>query len=142
MQAAPDVVKHQAAASNRRHASPSRDLTGVWTGVYSGASGKAELKIVGLEIRQVADGGITGSLTYRTDTDAGETCSLDRSRYSKEQKRLRLVVHCPNPQHPRYLNVPLDVLDVDPGASSLQGGKLEFHLADDIVVSLTRTESV
>jgi hypothetical protein len=67
---------------------------------------------------------------------------LEKSSYSQERKRLRLIVHCHNPSHPRYLNVPLDFVGVDPGTDSLEGGRLEFHLADDIVVSLTRTRSV
>jgi len=116
-------------------------LSGVWTGVYADARGNTQLRVVNLEIQQVATGDITGSLTYKTDANEGETCTLERSKYSKEQKRLRLIVHCRNPTHPRYLNVPLDFGNVDPGSNSLRGGKLEFHLADDIVVSLTRTRS-
>ena len=122
--------------------SPSRDLSGVWTGVYSDVTGNTHLRVANLQIRQVADGNITGSLTYKADTGQGETCSLEKSSYSKERRRLRLIVHCPNPSHPRYLNVPLDFIDVDPATNSLHGGKLEFHLADDIVVSLTRTRGV
>ena len=139
--ASPDRGKHRPPESGARPARPNRDLSGVWTGVYSNATGSAALRVVHLEIRQVANGSITGSLTYKTDAEEGETCTLDKSSYSKEQKRLRLIVHCPSPSHPRYLNVPLDFVGVDPGANSLQGGKLEFHLADDIVVSLTRTRS-
>jgi serine/threonine-protein kinase len=122
--------------------SNSRDLSGVWTGVYSNAAGSAQLRVINLQIHQVANGSISGSLTYKTDADEGETCTLDKSSYSQEQKRLRLIVHCHNPGHPRYLNVPLDFSDVQPGTNLLKGGKLEFHLADDIVVSLKRSRSV
>jgi hypothetical protein len=138
----PDREKPRPAVSDSRLASTNRDLSGVWTGVYSDATGNTQLKVINLQIRQIADGNITGSLTYKTDTDEGETCTLEKSSYSKEKKRLRLIVHCHNPSHPRYLNVPLDFVDVDPRANSLQGGRLEFHLADDIVVSLTRTRRV
>jgi serine/threonine-protein kinase len=139
--ASPDRGKHRPARPDSRLTPTNRDLSGVWTGVYSDATGNTQLRVVSLQIQQIANGNITGSLTYKTDTDEGETCTLERSSYSKEQKRLRLIVHCRNPTHPRYLNVPLDFGDVDPGANSLQGGKLQFHLADDIVVSLTRTRS-
>jgi serine/threonine protein kinase len=132
---------HRPATSDSHVASTKRDLSGVWTGVYADRTGNTQLKVVNLEIRQIANGDITGSLTYRTDASEGETCSLEKSKYSKEQKRLRLIVHCRNPGHPRYLNVPLDFGNVDPGSNSLRGGKLEFHLADDIIVSLTRTRS-
>jgi serine/threonine-protein kinase len=138
----PDHLKPRPAESGPGLAARNRDLSGVWTGVYADATGTAQLRVINLQIRQVADGSITGSLTYKTDADGGDTCTLDRSSYSKEQKRLRLIVHCHNPSHPRYLNVPLDFLDVDPGTNSLRGGKLELHLADDIVVSLKRARSV
>jgi len=137
----PGGETHRSAASDSHVASTKRDLSGVWTGVYADARGNTQIRVVNLEIRQIASGDITGSLTYETDASEGETCSLEKSKYSKEQKRLRLIVHCRNPSHPRYLNVPLDFGNVDPGSNSLRGGKLEFHLADDIVVSLTRTRS-
>lgn len=137
-----DGHTHRPTASDPHVASTKRDLSGVWTGVYADATGNAQLKVVNLQIQQIANGDITGSLTYKTEANEGETCTLERSKYSKEQKRLRLIVHCRNPSHPKYLNVPLDFGNVDPGSNSLRGGKLEFHLADDIVVSLTRTRSV
>jgi hypothetical protein len=55
---------------------------------------------------------------------------------------LRLIVHCRNPNHPKYLNVPLEFIDVDPHASSIEGGRLAFHLADDIVVTLKRAKGI
>jgi len=140
--ATPGGASHRTVAADSRVASTKRDLSGVWTGVYADAKGNTQLSVVNLEIRQIANGDITGSLTYKTDANEGESCTLEKSKYSKEQKRLRLIVHCHNPSHPRYLNVPLDFGNVDPGSNSLRGGKLEFHLADDIVVSLTRTRSV
>ena len=121
-------------------ASTSRDLSGVWTGVYTDATGNTQLR-VSLQIEQVSNGNISGSLTYKTDADQDATCTLEKSNYSPERKRLRLIVHCHDPSHPRYLNVPLDFVGVDPQTDSLEGGKLEFHLADDIVVRLTRTRS-
>ena len=44
-----------------------------------------------------------------------------------------------DPAHPKYLNVPLEFDNVDPGAATIEGGRLAFHLADDIVVTLERT---
>jgi hypothetical protein len=88
-------------------------------------------------MQQVTDGAITGRLTYRA-SNASDECTLEKSTYSTQSRRLRLVVHCRNPSHPKYLNVPLEFTDVDPRASSLKGGRLAFHLADDIVVMLKR----
>ena len=119
-------------------ASRNRDLSGVWSGVYSDITGNAQLK-VSLQIQQITNGSISGSLTYKNEADEDATCTLEKSNYSNDLKRLRLIVHCHNPNHPRYLNVPLDFVDVDPETNLLQGGKLELHLADDVIVSFTRT---
>jgi eukaryotic-like serine/threonine-protein kinase len=121
-----------------RKQSAHADLSGLWTGVYSDVSGRAQLKVLNLEMQQASGGDVIGSLTYQAGGGQSEKCTLQRSTYSTETKRLRLIVHCADPNHPRYLNVPLDFTDVDPRASSLHGGRLAFHLADDIVVSLMR----
>ncbi len=120
----------------------SRDLTGLWTGTYVNRSGKALLQLLNLQIQQVPDGAITGRFTYKAGSSAGEDCTLDKSSYSTQSKRLRLITHCRNPDHPKYLNVPLEFIDVDPGATTIEGGRLAFHLADDIVVTLKRTEGI
>jgi hypothetical protein len=114
----------------------------MWTGAYLDGSGRAQLEVVNLQMRQVTDGAITGRFTYKAASTAGEECTLEKSTYSTQSKRLRLIVHCRNPSHPKYLNVPLEFTDVDPRASSLEGGRLAFHLADDIVVKLKRTKGV
>ena len=116
----------------------SHDLTGMWSGTYVDRSGRARLQLLNLQMQQVPDGAITGRFTYKAGSSAGEDCTLDKSSYSKQSKRLRLITHCHNPDHPKYLNVPLDFIDVDPGATTIEGGRLAFHLADDIVVTLRR----
>jgi serine/threonine-protein kinase len=120
----------------------SRNLTGMWTGTYLDRSGRALLQLLNLQMRQVPDGAITGRFTYKAGSSAGEECTLDKSSYSTQSKRLRLIVHCRNPNHPKYLNVPLEFIDVDPDASSIEGGRLASHLADDIVVTLKRTKGI
>jgi serine/threonine protein kinase len=120
----------------------SRDLTGMWTGTYRDRSGRAQLQLLNLQMQQVSDGAITGRLTYKAGSSGGEECTLDKSNYSAQSKRLRLIIHCRNPKHPKYLNVPLEFIDVDPRAGSIQGGRLAFHLADDIVVTLERTKGI
>jgi serine/threonine-protein kinase len=120
----------------------SHDLTGMWSGTYVDRSGTARLQLLNLQMQQVPDGAITGRFTYKTGISAGEDCTLDKSSYSKKSKRLRLITHCHNPDHPKYLNVPLEFLDVDPGATTIEGGRLAFHLADDIVVTLRRTNGI
>ena len=92
-------------------------------------------------MQQVPDGTITGRFTYESGGSAAQECTLDKSSYSKQSKRLRLIIHCRNPDHPKYLNVPLEFVDVDPGATSIAGGRLASHLADDIVVTLERTQA-
>jgi serine/threonine protein kinase len=119
-----------------------RDLTGVWTGAYLDGSGRAQLEVVNLQMQQVTDGAITGRFKYKAANTAGEECTLDKSSYSTQNKRLRLILHCPNPNHPKYLNVPLEFTDVDPRTNSLGGGRLAFHLADGIVVMLKRTKGI
>ena len=116
-----------------------RDLTGMWTGTYVDRSGRALLQILDLQMQQVQDGAITGRFTYKAGSSAGEDCTLDKSSYSTQSKRLRLVTHCRNPDHPKYLNVPLEFIDVDPTAGTIEGGRLAFHLADNIVVTLKRS---
>lgn len=118
----------------------SRGLTGVWTGTYLDRSGKSLLQLQNLQMQQVDDGTITGRFTYKAGSSAGEQCSLDKSSYSTRSRHLRLIVHCRNPNHPKYLNVPLEFTDVDPNANSIEGGRLAFHLADNIVVTLERTK--
>lgn len=120
----------------------SHDLTGMWSGTYVDRSGRARLQLLNLQMQQVADGEITGRFTYKAGISAGEDCTLDKSSYSKQSKRLRLITHCHNPDHPKYLNVPLEFIDVDPGATTIEGGRLAFHLADDIVVTLRRTKGI
>jgi serine/threonine protein kinase len=118
------------------------DLTGMWSGTYVDRSGRARLQLLNLQMQQVPDGAITGRFTYKAGRSAGEDCTLDKSSYSKKSKRLRLITHCHNPDHPKYLNVPLEFIDVDPGAATIEGGRLAFHLADDIVVTLRRTKGI
>jgi serine/threonine-protein kinase len=137
----PQPAPVQPPKSRPRVTSTNLDLSGAWTGVYADTTGNTQLR-VSLQIQQITNGSISGSLTYKTDAEEDATCTLEKSSYSKERKRLRLIVHCHNPSHPRYLNVPLDFVNVDPRTDSLKGGRLEFHLADDIVVSLTRMRSV
>jgi serine/threonine protein kinase len=119
-----------------------RGLTGTWNAAYLDRSGKTLLQLENLQIQQVADGAITGHFTYQATGSAGEECTLDKSSYSTQNKRLRLIVHCRNPDHPKYLNVPLEFADVDPGAPSIEGGRLASHLADDIVVTLKRAKGI
>jgi eukaryotic-like serine/threonine-protein kinase len=118
------------------------DLTGMWSGTYVDRSGRARLQLLNLQMQQVPDGAITGRLTYKAGSSAGEDCTLDKSSYSRKSKRLRLITHCHNPDHPKYLNVPLEFIDVDPGATTIEGGRLAFHLADDIVVTLRRIKGI
>ena len=120
----------------------SHDLTGMWSGTYVDRSGRARLQLLNLQMQQVPDGAITGRFTYKAGSSAGEDCTLDKSSYSRKSKRLRLITHCHNPDHPKYLNVPLEFIDVDPGATTIEGGRLAFHLADDIVVTLRRTKGI
>ena len=120
----------------------SHDLTGMWSGTYVDRTGRARLQLLNLQMHQVPDGAITGRFTYKAGSSAGEDCTLDKSSYSRKSKRLRLITHCHNPDHPKYLNVPLEFIDVDPGATTIEGGRLAFHLADDIVVTLTRTKGI
>jgi serine/threonine-protein kinase len=119
-----------------------RGLTGVWTGTYLDGSGKSQLQLQNLQMQQVDDGTITGRFTYKAGSSAGEQCSLDKSSYSTRSRHLRLIAHCRNPNHPKYLNVPLEFTDVDPNANSIEGGRLAFHLADNIVVTLERTKGI
>jgi serine/threonine protein kinase len=120
----------------------SHDLSGMWTGTYVDRSGRALLELQNLQMQQVQDGAITGRFTYQAGDSAGEECTLEKSSYSTRSKRLRLITHCRNPDHPKYLNVPLEFIDVDPGAATIEGGRLAFHLADDIVVTLKRTKAL
>jgi len=116
----------------------SHDLTGTWTGTYVDHAGKALLHLLNLQLQQLANGDITGRFSYETGGSAGEECTLEKSSYSTQNKRLRLITHCHNPDHPKYLNVPLEFNNVDPAATTIGGGRLAFHLADDIVVTLER----
>lgn len=118
------------------------NLTGLWTGTYTDRSGRARLQMLNLKLQQVANGAVTGSFTYQTSESVNDECTLDKSSYSAQSRRLRLITHCRNPDHPKYLNVPLEFNDVDPKATTIGGGRLAFHLADDIVVTLERGNGV
>lgn len=119
-------------------AQAAHDLTGKWTGTYVDRSGKELLYLQNVQLQQLANGDITGGFSYATGGSAGDECSLEKSSYSAQNKRLRLITHCHNPKHPKYLNVPLDFNNVDPGAATIGGGRLAFHLADEVVVTLER----
>jgi hypothetical protein len=86
-------------------------------------------------LQQLTNGDVTG----RFNLESGEQCTLEKSTYSADSKHLRIITHCHNPDHPKYLNVPLEFNNVDPTAKTIGGGRLDFHLADDIVVTLERT---
>jgi serine/threonine-protein kinase len=111
-----------------------RDLTGAWSGTYADASGQPQLRIQNLRLQQLTNGDVTG----RFNLESGEQCTLEKSTYSPDSKHLRIITHCHNPDHPKYLNVPLEFNNVDPTANTIGGGRLDFHLADDIVVTLAR----
>jgi serine/threonine-protein kinase len=111
------------------------DLTGSWSGTYADASGKPRLRLRNLRLQQLTNGDVSG----RFNLESGEQCTLEKSTYSADSKHLRIITHCHNPDHPKYLNVPLEFNNVDPTAKTIGGGRLDFHLADDIVVTLERT---
>jgi serine/threonine protein kinase len=113
---------------------PIHDLTGTWSGTYADGSGKPQLRLQNLQLQQLTNGAVTG----RFNLESGEQCTLQKSTYSADSKHLRLIIHCHNPDHPKYLNVPLEFNNVDPTAKTIEGGRLDFHLADDIVVTLER----
>ena len=121
---------------------PPKNLTGIWSGTYVDHSRKTLLQLQNLQLEQAANGDVTGRFDYKTSDSGGEECTLEKSSYSAQSRRLRLITHCPDPAHPKYLNVPLEFDDVDPGATTIQGGRLAFHLADDIVVTLERTNGI
>jgi hypothetical protein len=110
------------------------DLTGTWSGTYADASGKPHLRLQNLRLQQLTNGDVTG----RFNLESGEQCTLEKSTYAADSKHLRIITHCHNPDHPKYLNVPLEFNNVDPTAKTIEGGRLDFHLADDIVVTLER----
>jgi hypothetical protein len=110
------------------------DLTGTWSGTYADASGKPQLRLQNLWLQQLTNGDVTG----RFNLESGEQCTLEKSTYSADSQHLRIITHCRNPDHPKYLNVPLEFNNVDPTAKTIEGGRLDFHLADDIVVTLER----
>ena len=116
-------------------------LTGTWSGTYMGKTGEAHLKLVNLQLQQSANGDITGRFVYEAGNSTAAECTLEKSSYSTQSRRLRLITHCRNPDHPKYLNVPLEFDNVDPGATTISGGHLAFHLADDVVVTLKRTKA-
>jgi hypothetical protein len=113
---------------------PIHDLTGTWSGTYADTSGKPHLRLQNLQLQQLTNGAVTG----RFNLESGEQCTLEKSTYSADSKHLRLITHCHTPDHPKYLNVPLEFNNVDPTAKTIEGGRLDFHLADDIVVTLER----
>lgn len=113
---------------------PVHDLTGTWSGTYSDGTGQPRLKLQNLQLQQLANDDVSGRFTL----ESGELCTLEKSTWSPSNKHLRLVTHCHNPDHPKYLNVPLEFNNVDPTANTIGGGRLDFHLADDIVVTLER----
>jgi hypothetical protein len=118
------------------------DLTGTWVGSYMDQSGSERLQLLDLQMQQDPDGAITGRFTYKAGSAAGAECTLEKSSYSTQSKRLRLITHCRNPDHPKFLNVPLEFADVDPGSTTIEGGRLAFHLADDVAVTLKRTKGM
>jgi serine/threonine-protein kinase len=113
---------------------PVHDLTGTWSGTYTDGAGKPRLRLQNLQLQQLTNGDVAG----RFNLQSGEQCTLEKSTYSAHSKHLRLITHCHNPDHPKYLNVPLEFNNVDPTAKTIAGGRLDFHLADDIVVTLER----
>jgi hypothetical protein len=115
-------------------AAPIHDLTGTWSGTYADGSGQPRLKLQNLQLQQLANGDVTGHFNL----ESGEQCTLEKSTWSQDTRHLRLITHCHNPDHPKYLNVPLEFNNVDPTATTIEGGRLDFHLADDIVVTLER----
>jgi serine/threonine protein kinase len=117
----------------------SHDLAGLWTATYLDRSGKPLLRLLNLQLHQAENGALTGRFDYKTSSSGGQECTLEKSSYSTQTRRLRLITHCHDPEHPKYLNVPLEFDNVDPGATTIEGGRLAFHLADDIVVNLRRT---
>jgi len=121
---------------------PPKNLTGTWSGTYVDRSRKTLLQLQNLHLEQAANGDVTGRFDYKTSDSGGEDCTLEKSSYSAQSRRLRLVTHCHDPAHPKYLNVPLEFDNVDPGATTIEGGRLAFHLADDIVVTLERTNGI
>ena len=121
---------------------PPKNLTGIWSGTYVDHSRKTLLQLQNLQLEQAANGDVTGRFDYKTSDSGGEECTLEKSSYSAQSRRLRLITHCPDPAHPKYLNVPLEFDNVDPGATTIEGGRLAFHLADDIVVTLERTNGI
>jgi serine/threonine protein kinase len=121
---------------------PPKNLTGIWSGTYVDHSRKTLLWLQNLQLEQAANGDVTGRFDYKTSDSGGEECTLEKSSYSARSRRLRLITHCHDPAHPKYLNVPLEFENVDPGATSIEGGRLAFHLADDIVVTLERTNGI
>lgn len=121
---------------------PPKNLTGIWSGRYVDHSRKTLLQLQNLQLEQAANGDVTGRFDYKTSDSGGEECTLEKSSYSAQSRRLRLITHCHDPAHPKYLNVPLEFDDVDPGATTIEGGRLAFHLADDIVVTLERTDGI
>jgi hypothetical protein len=121
---------------------PPKNLTGTWSGTYVDHSRKTLLWLQNLQLEQAANGDVTGRFDYKTSDSGGEECTLEKSSYSARSRRLRLITHCHDPAHPKYLNVPLEFDNVDPGATTIEGGRLAFHLADDIVVTLERTNGI
>jgi serine/threonine protein kinase len=128
---APDL---QATASRPSPPAPIHDLTGTWSGTYTDGAGKPRLRLQNLQLQQLTNGDVAG----RFNLESGEQCTLEKSTYSADSRHLRLITHCHNPDHPKYLNVPLEFNNVDPTAKTIAGGRLDFHLADDIVVTLER----
>jgi serine/threonine protein kinase len=121
---------------------PQKNLTGMWTGTYVSHSRTTLLQLQNLQLEQAANGDVTGRFDYKTSDSGGEDCTLEKSSYSTQSRRLRLITHCHDPRHPKYLNVPLEFDDVDPGTSTIEGGRLAFHMADDIVVTLERSNGI
>ncbi|HEY2398830.1 MAG TPA: serine/threonine-protein kinase, partial [Steroidobacteraceae bacterium] len=100
------------------------DLTGTWSGTYADGAGKPHLRLQNLQLQQLTGGDVTG----RFNLESGEQCTLEKSTYSADSKHLRIITHCHNPDHPKYLNVPLEFNNVDPAARTIEGGRLDFHL--------------
>src|SRR5205823_5136678 len=73
---------------------PPKNLTGVWIGTYVDRSRKTLLQLQNLQLEQAANGDVTGRFDYRTSDSGGEECTLEKSTYSMQNRRLRLITHC------------------------------------------------
>jgi serine/threonine protein kinase len=134
-----DAVTPAVRSPTARH-----DLSGTWSGDYVDASGRQLLAVVSLSISRVYDdGGVEGSLRYRTASGEGE-CKLHRrgSIWSAGARRLQLSPESCSPHYPRELGVPLDFAGVNPRANTLKDGRIEAPTGEIIRVRLKRMSGV